>query len=144
MPVAMLTLFLSFLGEADYKSVITTLYHVDSFHCAIYILFVLFVAIAMANVIAGVFVTDTIEMVTQDRELRQRGELMRSRKNMQILSTLFQELDRSGEGLLTRETFEAQLHKPDVQALFSYFSFDILDAAAFFTLLDVDGNGTVD
>ena len=144
LPMAMLSLFLAFLGEAQFKEMITVLLEVSVWYCVLFFLFVLFVTLAITNVIAGIFVTDALEMASRDREIRQRGELVRARKNMQVLSSLFQELDDSGSGLLHRSDFHDQLRRPEVQALFSHFDFDIMDAESFFTLLDVDGSGTVD
>lgn len=142
--MAMLTLFLCFLGEADFKGVIDVLLEVSIWYCVLFVTFVLFVTLSITNIIAGIFVSDSLEMAQQDREIRQRGELMRARKNMEVLEQLFRELDRHGCGQLTQTTFAKRMQSPDVQALFSYFKFDIVDPDAFFKLLDVDRNGVVD
>ena len=81
---------------------------------------------------------------SQDREIRQRGTLQRARKNLNELSNLFHEIDKEKTGRILRADFEKQIQNPDVQCLFQFFKLDILDASAFFTLLDVDGNGHVD
>eukprot|EP00450_Noctiluca_scintillans_P028823 CAMPEP_0194552584 /NCGR_PEP_ID=MMETSP0253-20130528/96801_1 /TAXON_ID=2966 /ORGANISM="Noctiluca scintillans" /LENGTH=228 /DNA_ID=CAMNT_0039400057 /DNA_START=306 /DNA_END=992 /DNA_ORIENTATION=+ len=96
------------------------------------------------NFIAGIFVTDAMELASQDRELRQHNDRMRTKKNMEVLSALFEEMDSSGCGILYRSEFPSLLQGPQVQALFSHFKFDIVDGDSFFTLLDVDGSGTVD
>eukprot|EP00450_Noctiluca_scintillans_P009081 CAMPEP_0194493248 /NCGR_PEP_ID=MMETSP0253-20130528/11527_1 /TAXON_ID=2966 /ORGANISM="Noctiluca scintillans" /LENGTH=131 /DNA_ID=CAMNT_0039334211 /DNA_START=182 /DNA_END=573 /DNA_ORIENTATION=+ len=95
------------------------------------------------NVIAGIFVTDALEMASQDRKLRERGEFLRAKKNMEVLSTIFGEMDKTGSNLIYRSDFHQQLQRPEVQALFSHFKFDIVDSDSFFTLLDRDGSGTV-
>jgi len=143
LPIAMLSLFLSFLGEAEFRGIIELLAVMSFWYCALYLVFVLFMNLAIANVIAGLFVADAIEMASQDRELRERGEVLRARKNMDILSTLFGEIDTTGAGELYRSDFRNQLQRPEVQALFSHFQFDIIDVDSFFTFLDVDGTGTV-
>mmetsp|Transcript_38073 Transcript_38073/g.101455 ORF Transcript_38073/g.101455 Transcript_38073/m.101455 type:complete len:695 (-) Transcript_38073:232-2316(-) len=143
MPIAMLSLFLSFLGEAEFRGIIELLAVMSFWYCALYLVFVLFMNLAIANVIAGLFVADAMEMASQDRELRERGEVLRARKNMDILSTLFGEIDTTGAGVLYRSDFRKQLQRPEVQALFSHFQFDIIDVDSFFTFLDVDGTGTV-
>lgn len=63
---------------------------------------------------------------------------------MEVLSTLFGEMDIGGCGILYRDDFRQLLQRPEVQALFSHFKFDIVDGDSFFTLLDVDSSGTVD
>jgi len=144
MPMCLLTLFISFLGEAAFREVILVLLDVDVVYCVLYVAFVLFLTLAMANIVAGIFIADAMELASQDREIRQRGDLVRSRKNLQILSTLFREMDPDETGLIYRADFEEQLQRPEVQSLLSYFNFDVMDATAFFTLLDVDGSGCVD
>jgi len=144
LPMGMLTLFLSFLGEAEFKEVILVLLEVDLFYCLFFLFFVVFVTLAVTNIIAGIFITEAMDMASQDREIRQRGSLQRARQNLKILSTLFHEMDKEDTGQISKAEFEAHLRRPDVQGLFQFFNLDILDAAAFFTLLDVDGNGHVD
>merc|ERR1712136_232364 len=144
LPMGMLTLFLSFIGEAEFKEVILVLLEVDLLYCLFFLFFVVFVTLAVTNIIAGIFITEAMDMASQDREIRQRGSLQRARQNLKILSTLFHEMDKEDTGQISKAEFEAHLRRPDVQGLFQFFNLDILDAAAFFTLLDVDGNGHVD
>ena len=72
-PVAMLSLFLSLLGEADFKEIITLLFSIDAAYCVLFLLFVLFATLALANIIAGIFIAEAMETAGQDREIRQRG-----------------------------------------------------------------------
>jgi len=143
-PIAMLTLFLSFVGEVDYKEVILTLFEVDATTCVVYVSFVLFVTLALSNIIAGIFITEAMETAGQDREIRLRGEQVRARKNMKMLSDLFHELDTTGTGQLNKKDFEQRMEDLSVQAMLSYFNFNTLDAKSFFARLDVDGSGAVD
>jgi len=143
-PMAMLTLFLSFLGEAEYKDIITLLFEVDAMYCVLFLGFVLFATLALANIIAGIFIAEAMETAGQDREIRQRGELVRARKNMAMLSEVFMELDKTGTGQLKKEGFLERLQIPEVQSLLAYFNFNALDAEAFFSLLDADNSGFVD
>jgi len=144
LPTAMLSLFLSFLGEAEFKNIIEVLGAISFWYCALYFVFILFTTLAIMNVIASIFVSDALELASHDRELTERGEMMRARKNMDVLSTLFQKMDVAGCGMLSMADFRQQLQEPEVQVLLSHFKFDIVDSDSFFTLLDVDGNGTVD
>lgn len=69
---------------------------------------------------------------------------MRSRKNLKVLTTLFREMDPEKTGMISRADFEEQLQRPEILSLLNYFHFDVMDATAFFTLLDADENGSVD
>jgi len=144
MSMCMLTLFLTFIGEVDFREVILVLLEVDLAWCAPYVAFVLFATLAMTNIVAGIFIADAMELTSQDRDIRQRGELVRSRKNLQLLTALFHEMDALGTGLISQSDFEEQLQRPEVLSLLSYFNLDVTDATAFFTLLDADEDGFVD
>lgn len=144
LPSAMVTLFIAFLGEVEFRDLIEVLFEVHPAYCATFFLFILFVALALTNIISGIFVTETFEMAQQDREIRQRGVQVRAKKNLKMLRMLFREMDSTGTGRLGREDFDASCQSAEVQSLFSFFKFDIVDAGSFFTLLDVDGDGYVD
>uniref|UniRef100_A0A7S1F4Z2 EF-hand domain-containing protein n=1 Tax=Noctiluca scintillans TaxID=2966 RepID=A0A7S1F4Z2_NOCSC len=143
-PMCMLTLFLSFIGEVEFRDVILSLLEVDTVYCVLYVMFLIFVTLAVMNVVNGIFISEAMELASQDREIRQRGELIRSRKNLQMLSTIFREMDPDDTGFIGKVDFEEQLQRPVVQSLLSFFNFDVTDATAFFKLLDVDENGCVD
>lgn len=143
LPMGMLTLFLSFIGEAEFKEVILVLLEVDLLHCLLYLFFVVFVTLAVMNIIAGIFISEAMDMASQDREIRQRGSLQRARKNLKELLSLFYEMDEGRTGHLEKFDFVRQLRRPDIQSLFQFFNLDILDPEAFFTLLDVNHDGLV-
>merc|ERR1712136_293497 len=117
---------------------------VDVVYCVLYVGFVLFVTLAVANIVNGIFISEAMELASQDREIRQRGELVRSRKNLKVLTTLFREMDPKRTGMISRGDFEEQLRRREVLSLLNYFHFDVMDATAFFTLLDADEDGFVD
>ena len=142
--VCSLTLFVSVIGEADYREVIDVLMTVDPMLGTIFVGFVGFSIFAMTNVIAGIFISEAVEMASQDRGIRHHSEQARAKRNLEVLSNLFHEMDPDGTGQVSKSEFEKHLQRTEVQSLLSHFEFDFLDSAALFKLLDIDGNGYVD
>jgi len=144
LPQAMLSLFMSFTGGVDWWLFQETFLNISFVYGFIFLVFMVFATLSVMNVITSVFVSDAIDFAHQDDEIRMRGELQDSRLRWRTLKNIFVKMDTAGTGRLTMQDFIAHMEREEVRSLLSYFTLDITDAVAFFRLLDVDMNGSVD
>merc|ERR1712032_1438694 len=72
------------------------------------------------------------------------GEVQSKKRVVQYLKEMFDELDSSGEGLITLDEFVQQTREESVAAYFNALKLDVSDAQKLFVLLDHDLSGTVD
>jgi len=144
MPIAMLTLFVCLLGEADFKGIINMLRKVGQLYLVLFIALLLFLTLSVANVIAGVFVADAIDVAKRDREINMRAQMMEARQNMKDLYDLWSVLDVHQQRSLTRDQFRMQMRSLEVKKEFSKCKLDVTDIDAFFNLMDAEQSGEVD
>jgi len=142
-PRCLLTLFVTFLGEADFKLVINLLAEIGWPFSLLYLAFILIILLIVSNVISGVFVAEAVDVAEQDREIRLHGKLAEARRTMKVLTNIFQVLDVHDTDKITIEDLSNGLHHPEVRELLAFFNVDVADADALFPLLDTDQSGHV-
>jgi len=144
LPTSMLTLFMSITGGVNWVVIVDIFREVSVFMVLFYLLFFIFSSLAVMNVITSIFVSDAVEVANQDRDIKMRAELVKSRRQLAILTEIFTEMDSASSGMISREQFEVQMQREDIVAMFHLFDLDVLDAISFFELLDADRSGGVD
>merc|ERR1712032_787574 len=107
-----------------------------------YVLYSCSICFAVIRVISAVFITETMKVVANDEQTavinRERSKKVVARKIGQI----FRELNRSGNGEITREEFH-RLEDCMLNALVETLGVSAHDLTELFDFLDRDGNGTV-
>jgi len=144
MPMTMLTLFLSITGGLDWWAVAEVLMDVSYSMLSLFLLYILLALLAILNVITSIFVSDAIEVAHQDRDIKMKVQLTKSKKQLDILTEIFSEIDVMRTGHITSDQFQQHMQREEILALFSLFDFTVLDDLAFFNLLDSDQNGLID
>eukprot|EP00439_Symbiodinium_sp_Y106_P062641 s2462_g9.t1 len=138
--------------------------HLSEYFSAVFILYRCLVGFAVLNVIQAVFIQRTMQVAQDDKELqlkqKQYAAKTFERKLRYIFEEFFsfkwlswfivlrqsfcgEELDTSGDGIVTWEEFDDQLKDPRTGALLSMIEIDAQDLRVFYDLLD-DGDGRVD
>jgi len=144
LPQTMLTLFMSITGGVNWSACVDVFADVSWVMVVLFLIFIVLSLLAVMNVITSVFVSDAIEVAQQDRDIKMRAVVTKSRRQMAILKEIFQEMDTTNSGSVSSEQFELGMRRHDVMSLFHLVELDVLDAKSFFQLLDEDQDGAVD
>jgi len=131
-------------GGTDWGEVYMLLEPMNWPYKCFYVLFQIFAALALLNVITAVFVESTMQRSSRDRESAVVDEIS-SRKELQVrISALFEEFDEDRDGQIRKEELKAHMQKKHVAAYFSSLGVDVTQAGKLFLLLDRDGSGFID
>eukprot|EP00930_Biecheleria_cincta_P038986 TRINITY_DN26803_c0_g1_i1.p1 TRINITY_DN26803_c0_g1~~TRINITY_DN26803_c0_g1_i1.p1 ORF type:complete len:580 (-),score=102.46 TRINITY_DN26803_c0_g1_i1:204-1943(-) len=100
------------------------------------------VGFAVLNVVNAVFVQQTMKVAQNDEDIvyRQREKAQSSYTSK--LKRLFEELDESGDGILSKDEFDAVLKSAKLKFWMSQLDIETHDLISFFDLLD-DGSGMI-
>lgn len=116
---------------------------VSEWFSLVFVMYRCLVGFAVLNVVNAVFVQQTMKVAQGDQEFI----IMQRQKAMQALTEklkmLFQELDTSGDGLLTWDEFSVVLKDDKMTALLSSMEIETQDLRTLFGLLD-SGDGMID
>ncbi|CAE7031975.1 Scn8a [Symbiodinium natans] len=116
--------------------------NVSEYFSAVFILYRCLVGFAVLNVIQAVFIQRTMQVAQDDKELQLKQKQYAAETFERKLRYIFEELDTSGDGIVTWEEFDEQLKDPRTGALLSMIEIDTQDLRVFYDLLD-DGDGRV-
>jgi len=116
--------------------------HVSEWWGLFFILYKLCVGFAVVQVVISVFIQQTFKVAARDEELMMREKKTASQAYMGHLQKLFQRLDASGDGVLTRDEFDEVLQDERIRVWFSALEVDFQEVEGLFDLLD-DGDGEI-
>jgi len=107
-----------------------------------FILYTCSLCFAVVNVIRAVFIAETGRIAASDDEIA----MMRKEQNKSVLGQklkdIFDELDESGDGMVSRQEFTCLMSDPVMQKYLSSLDVDANDTSMLFGLLD-DGDGHI-
>jgi len=107
----------------------------------VWILYIIFQAVAMGMVVPGMFIEELMEAAADSDQETQKASLIKYRLNLPDMAKIFRQLDRDGDHRINREEFfEGIRSNEDVQALFNV---DEEDIDELFFALDEHGTGEV-
>jgi Ca2+-binding EF-hand superfamily protein len=139
------SLIFSLTGGADYGDLMKPFSDIRPFLGALYMFFVLAITFGLLNVLVGVFVQESEQMIHYDRSLVLQNALEQHECNVEVLSQLFSEIDKDSTGKITLEEMLAALKIQHIKAFFLHLDIDMAhNAKVFFSLLDEDKSGSVD
>jgi len=101
------------------------------------------IGFAVIGVINGVFMQETFNVASTDDDIMVRRKRQAASTHTRKMVSLFSHLDVSEDGELDFEEFQAITKSPWVQAWLSSMELDTDDMEFLFSLLDEDGNGTI-
>jgi hypothetical protein len=135
------SLFMSISGGIDWADGFFPLMKVNWVSVIIYLFFILFASFCMLNVIIGIFCQNAMAAYDQDREKLMEAQMKERKKYVDSLTSLFNEWDSSGDGVLAYAEFEEHLEDDAMLAVLKALEIERRDALTLFELLDVDGSG---
>jgi len=109
------------------------------------ILFVLYrccAGFAVLNVINAVFIQQTLKVAQNDKDVMIMQKQRAQEEYIKKLQALFQQLDTSGDNLLSLDEFEHVLTDKKLKAWLSALEVDTADLQGFFNIL-ADGDGQI-
>ncbi|CAE7263258.1 scn4aa [Symbiodinium sp. CCMP2456] len=100
----------------------------------VFAVYIAFAALAMLNVITGVFVESAMASAREENNVTVVSRMRELVSKMEI-----------GEsGRMTWEQFEGQLNNPIMEAYFKSLDLSVTEAESLFRLLDIDNEGSID
>jgi len=144
LPRAMYTLFLSITSGVSWLEAATPLHKVDAFWVGLFISFIVFVVLAVLNVITGVFCQSAIDSAQMDKEMVTMHMMANKKWYVDALNRLFNEIDQDGSGKITLAEFEKYLENDECRLYLDSLDINAQDAWALFKILDADQEGTID
>jgi hypothetical protein len=137
------TLFKCVVGGLDWGEAAFVLSDVSPFLVALFIVYIVFVSLAVMNVVTGIFLQFALEQAAFDQDHMITQQLKEKDNYMANLTLLYHDLDSSRAGAITLADFEEHLGGEKLQAFLQSLDINTSDAWTFFKLLDVDGGGTL-
>ena len=96
MSMALLTLLMSVLGGVSWWEVIEPLMKVNTMFGILFVTFVLVTVLAAMNIITGVFVNDSLEAASMDKDLVIQMDMEDNRNLLLKLKAVFSKMDEDG------------------------------------------------
>lgn len=143
-PMGILTLYMAITGGVNWWGLEKAFLEVSHVSAAIFVMYQVFMVLALFNIITGVFVNDSIEVAQGDRELRNMALVQRHEEEFKRLRETFMKIDEDGSGAITLDEFVCALHKTDVSMTLESLGVDATNAVRLFETLDVSGDLTLE
>ncbi|CAL1137202.1 unnamed protein product [Cladocopium goreaui] len=144
--VSILTLYMSMTGGQNWGVFYEALKTVPGgeVSCILFILYVTFALFAVVNIVTGVFVDTALQSSKDDREVAVQDEVEHKKSYLNHLRELFEAIDVSAEGMISRDTLQHAFKHETIVAYFNSLKIDAPDAKTLFDLLDYDQSGEID
>jgi len=134
-PLSMLTLLAALLGGVDWIDAIRPIMeHVSVWLGCSVVLYIVFLLLAVLNVITGNFVQCSLDSAIEIKEMHRLNQARR----------MFISLDRNESGSISLEELCEHLQDPEVKDFFATLDIDISEATSLFELIDLDNSGIID
>jgi len=143
LPEAILSLFASICGGADWLDVMKPLRDLGWLFQLGFVLYIFFMTFGVMNIVIGTFVDQAWEVSQRDREATIARELSKTKEYATNLRRFFFEADKDKSGMLSWEEFQKHLDDDRVKAYFQTLELDVSQARALFMLFDVDETNAV-
>eukprot|EP00927_Polykrikos_kofoidii_P071363 TRINITY_DN6762_c0_g1_i1.p1 TRINITY_DN6762_c0_g1~~TRINITY_DN6762_c0_g1_i1.p1 ORF type:complete len:928 (-),score=157.14 TRINITY_DN6762_c0_g1_i1:189-2888(-) len=144
LPRSILSLIQAMLDGRSWGVFADALNFYGAYVAPVFYLYVIFIRLAILNIITGVFVDQAVAAAQADRELVVMNELVASERYRGELQELFTMIDADGSRTVSLEELEYFFSDDRMVAYFSALGMRAEDMTLLFTLLDVDGSGQVD
>eukprot|EP00931_Biecheleriopsis_adriatica_P042327 TRINITY_DN24120_c0_g2_i2.p1 TRINITY_DN24120_c0_g2~~TRINITY_DN24120_c0_g2_i2.p1 ORF type:complete len:330 (-),score=45.54 TRINITY_DN24120_c0_g2_i2:12-902(-) len=140
------TLYAVALGGVNWSTVCNPLFQTGGLLPALLLCYVTFMILAMLNVVAGLFVENSLRFAESQRSIAVMNEVERAREYTSRLMDFFSFIDAEMDGQLSVEELLVLLHDETLSAYLRVLDFQIDDMEQlehFVRLLDVDESGAL-
>eukprot|EP00927_Polykrikos_kofoidii_P005725 TRINITY_DN12276_c0_g2_i1.p1 TRINITY_DN12276_c0_g2~~TRINITY_DN12276_c0_g2_i1.p1 ORF type:complete len:799 (-),score=120.18 TRINITY_DN12276_c0_g2_i1:27-2423(-) len=139
-----LSLIEATLDGRSWSVFVDVLRHYDPFVPPVFWIYIVFMRLAILNVITGVFVDQAVAAAQADRELVVMQELGATERSRGELRELFKMIDRDGSESVTIDELELFFLDERIRAYFSALGVRVDDMKLLLSILDIDNSGKVD
>eukprot|EP00441_Pelagodinium_beii_P032083 CAMPEP_0197632456 /NCGR_PEP_ID=MMETSP1338-20131121/9197_1 /TAXON_ID=43686 ORGANISM="Pelagodinium beii, Strain RCC1491" /NCGR_SAMPLE_ID=MMETSP1338 /ASSEMBLY_ACC=CAM_ASM_000754 /LENGTH=612 /DNA_ID=CAMNT_0043204021 /DNA_START=76 /DNA_END=1911 /DNA_ORIENTATION=+ len=140
---SVITLFMAMSGGNDWGGYYEVLGNVSGVHQMFFLAFIFVSIFAVVNIVTGVFVDSAMTANNMDQAMVVQEEMEKKKKQLDLLRSVFEELDEEGDGIFDSDEFEERLQDERVQAYFTSMKLDVSDAKTLFKLLDDDNSNSI-
>eukprot|EP00435_Cladocopium_sp_Y103_P042583 s1127_g11.t2 len=116
--------------------------NVSEWYSLVFIVYRCFVGFAVLNVVNAVFVQSTMKVAQADEEVVAREKARTQETYQKRVTTLFRQVDTSGDGNIDIKEFERLLEHPRLQLWLHQLEIETTDLVGLFNMLD-DGDGEI-
>lgn len=141
---SMRTLLMAITGGNDWKELAAPLWQVGAHYYILFLFYIAFIVFAVLNVLTGIFVDQAMQMAALDRDNVIHEALEREDSFARNMKELFSSVDKDGSGQISWSEFKKHVNDKNVQSYFAAMELDVSDAKQLFTLLDNNGNKTLE
>jgi len=141
-PRTIFTLYKAILGGIDWEVATDALADVP-LAVPLFLFYVTTISLAVLNVVTGLFCNSAIETAYSDQKDSINRSLHEREKYEKDIETLFNELDKDGDGTLSLEEFEDSLRDDRMNAFIKVLDIEVQDAFELYKLLDENGSGSI-
>jgi len=144
LPRSILSCFKAIQGGIDWEILSNALSDLHWSYVVMFIAQIVFVNLAVLNVISGIFLHTAIEQAQNDIDDIIASHVQEQTTYVKRFESVFKEMDRDGDQRISLLEFEDSIDKPAVKDLLHAMEIEANDAWTLFKLLDIDGSGSVD
>eukprot|EP00747_Dinoflagellata_sp_TGD_P192385 gnl/TRDRNA2_/TRDRNA2_57155_c0_seq2.p1 gnl/TRDRNA2_/TRDRNA2_57155_c0~~gnl/TRDRNA2_/TRDRNA2_57155_c0_seq2.p1 ORF type:complete len:614 (+),score=114.25 gnl/TRDRNA2_/TRDRNA2_57155_c0_seq2:215-2056(+) len=116
--------------------------NISELFAVLYVMYRCIFAFALIKVITAVFISETNRAAAADDDLAVRKKKRDKRVYLAKLQKVFEEMDKSGDGLVTWKEFEATLSDDSLKTWLATLEIDVVDMINLFQVLE-NGNGQI-
>lgn len=142
---SILSLYMAMSGGLDWGDLyLGAIVRLPFLQRAVFLLYILYVNLAVVNIVTAIFVDVAIQSNQKDRDIIVQEELQDKASYMECMRSVFEEMDDDCTQGITLQEFERKLDDARVIAYFNFLKLDVSDARKLFYLLDFDQSGEID
>eukprot|EP00930_Biecheleria_cincta_P023667 TRINITY_DN1705_c0_g1_i6.p1 TRINITY_DN1705_c0_g1~~TRINITY_DN1705_c0_g1_i6.p1 ORF type:complete len:632 (+),score=125.56 TRINITY_DN1705_c0_g1_i6:28-1923(+) len=137
------TLLQAVLGGVSWGEVTDSIMHVDALSTVILLVYIMFIMLAVLNIITGVFVEEAVKTQQTQKDFMVEQEMKARKLYGDQLLQLFETIDADVSGNITFVEICAVMEDEQLAAYLRVLGFEIHDAERLFRLLDSDLSGEI-
>lgn len=141
--VTVTTVLASISGGVDWLDVADQMGEISRAYSVVYLMFVMFMAFGLMNIVTGIIVKNTDKFHKIDAELQIQVQLQSNASFMGQMRWMLQQADTDNSGTLSAEELDSHLASEEFRAMIAGFEVSPPEARGVFNLLDLSGEGEV-
>lgn len=134
---AMITLFEAVSGGNDWSTLAQPLWAAGTFYYVLFLFYILFLIVAVLNVLTGMFVDAAVAVSTDNKEesdALKAHDLRRQEGHLEKVTMLFDSVENTKSGYMSWSVFKNQTQNQDVMNFLEQYDITLFEAEHFFNM----------